>query len=41
MSYTPIIRLNPPLNIPEDLALEGLDILDEAIGAVAREWKLQ
>jgi 4-aminobutyrate aminotransferase-like enzyme len=41
MSYSPIIRLNPPLNTTEDLALEGLDILDEAIGAVAREWKLQ
>ena len=40
MSYSPIIRLNPPLNIPEDLALEGLDLLDEAIGAVAQEWKL-
>ena len=41
MSYNPIIRINPPLNTPEDLALEGLDILDEAIGVVAREWKLQ
>ena len=40
MSYTPVIRINPPLNIPEDVALEGLDILDEAIGATAREWKL-
>ena len=34
MSYTPIIRINPPLNIDEATALEGLDILDEAIGAV-------
>jgi 4-aminobutyrate aminotransferase-like enzyme len=41
MSYTPIIRINPPLNTPEDLALEGLDILDESIDVVAREWKLQ
>lgn len=40
MSYTPVIRINPPLNIPEELALEGLDILDEAIGATAREWRL-
>jgi 4-aminobutyrate aminotransferase/(S)-3-amino-2-methylpropionate transaminase len=41
MSYSPIIRLNPPLNIPEETALEGLEILDEALGATAREWKLQ
>jgi len=34
MSYTPVIRINPPLNIDEPTALEGLDILDEAIGAV-------
>jgi 4-aminobutyrate aminotransferase-like enzyme len=34
MSYTPIIRINPPLNIDEATALEGLDLLDEAIGAV-------
>jgi 4-aminobutyrate aminotransferase-like enzyme len=34
MSYTPIIRINPPLNIDEATALEGLDILDEALGAV-------
>ena len=40
MSYTPIIRINPPLNIDEATALEGLDILDEALGAVARDWKL-
>ena len=40
MVYTPVIRLNPPLNIPEETALEGLEIFDEALGAVAREWKL-
>jgi len=40
MSYTPVIRINPPLNIDEATALEGLDILDEALGAVARDWKL-
>jgi 4-aminobutyrate aminotransferase-like enzyme len=34
MSYTPIIRINPPLNIDEKTALEGLDLLDEAIAAV-------
>jgi 4-aminobutyrate aminotransferase-like enzyme len=41
MSYTPVIRLNPPLSIDETTALDGLEILDEAIGAVAREWKLE
>ena len=39
MSYTPVIRINPPLVIREEEALEGLDILDEAIGAVAKEWR--
>ena len=38
--YIPIIRLNPPLT-SRDAALEGLDILDEALGVVAREWKLE
>jgi 4-aminobutyrate aminotransferase/(S)-3-amino-2-methylpropionate transaminase len=37
MSYSPIIRINPPLNIKEDEALEGLEILDEALAAVAKE----
>ncbi len=40
MVYSPIIRLNPPLNIDEATALEGLEILDEALGVTAREWKL-
>ncbi|HYR46231.1 MAG TPA: aspartate aminotransferase family protein [Thermoanaerobaculia bacterium] len=34
MSYNPIVRINPPLNIDEPTALEGLDLFDEAIGAV-------
>ena len=34
MSYNPIIRINPPLNTDEATALEGLDLLDEAIGTV-------
>ena len=34
MSYTPVIRINPPLNTDEATALEGLDLLDEAIAAV-------
>jgi 4-aminobutyrate aminotransferase/(S)-3-amino-2-methylpropionate transaminase len=33
MSYSPVIRLNPPLNIDEDTALEGLSILEEALEA--------
>ncbi|MEX1244845.1 MAG: aminotransferase class III-fold pyridoxal phosphate-dependent enzyme [Thermoanaerobaculia bacterium] len=40
MVYSPIIRINPPLTIDETTALDGLDILDEALGATAREWKL-
>ena len=40
MVYTPVIRLNPPLNIPEETALEGLELFDEALTSVAREWKL-
>ena len=36
MSYTPVIRINPPLSIDEATALEGLEILDEALGAVSR-----
>jgi 4-aminobutyrate aminotransferase-like enzyme len=34
MTYSPTIRINPPLLITEDLAREGLAILDEALGAV-------
>ena len=40
MSYTPVIRINPPLNIDETTALDGLEIFDEALTATAREWKL-
>jgi len=36
MSYSPAIRINPPLSIDEATALEGLEILDESIGAVAK-----
>jgi 4-aminobutyrate aminotransferase / (S)-3-amino-2-methylpropionate transaminase / 5-aminovalerate transaminase len=39
MSYSPVIRINPPLSIDEPTALEGLEILDEALGAVSREYK--
>jgi 4-aminobutyrate aminotransferase/(S)-3-amino-2-methylpropionate transaminase len=40
-SYTPVIRITPPLSIDERTALDGLEILDEAIGAMAREWMLE
>ena len=34
MTYSPSVRLNPPLVIREEQALAGLEILDEALGAV-------
>lgn len=34
MCYGPSIRINPPLVIDEATAVEGLDILDEAMGVV-------
>jgi 4-aminobutyrate aminotransferase-like enzyme len=34
MSYSPIIRINPPLSIDERTALDGLEILDEALTEV-------
>jgi 4-aminobutyrate aminotransferase-like enzyme len=40
MVYSPVIRINPPLIITEAQALEGLAILDEAMGAVARQFGL-
>jgi 4-aminobutyrate aminotransferase-like enzyme len=36
MTYSPTIRINPPLVIREDQALAGLAILDEALGVVER-----
>jgi len=36
MTYSPSVRLNPPLVIREDEALAGLAILDEALLAVSR-----
>ena len=32
-----ILRLSPPLIMDDDLALKGLDIIDEAIGEVEKE----
>jgi 4-aminobutyrate aminotransferase-like enzyme len=40
MVYSPVIRLNPPLNIPEETALEGLALFEEALTATTKEWKL-
>ncbi|MFB3076268.1 MAG: aspartate aminotransferase family protein [Candidatus Methylomirabilales bacterium] len=40
MCYSPVIRINPPLVVTEQTALDGLAILDEAMGAVAKEWRL-
>ncbi|MBI3548966.1 MAG: aspartate aminotransferase family protein [Elusimicrobia bacterium] len=36
MAYSPAIRINPPLNIPLDLALRGADILAECLASAAR-----
>ncbi len=41
MAYSHVIRINPPLVITEDTALEGLAILDEALGTVVREHGIQ
>jgi 4-aminobutyrate aminotransferase / (S)-3-amino-2-methylpropionate transaminase / 5-aminovalerate transaminase len=40
MSYTPVIRINPPLNIDETTALDGLEIFDEALAATARAFPM-
>ena len=40
MTYSPSVRLNPPLVIREDEALAGLAILDEALLAVSRRHGL-
>jgi len=37
MCYSPRIRINPPLSIDESTALEGLDILEEALQVVASQ----
>jgi 4-aminobutyrate aminotransferase/(S)-3-amino-2-methylpropionate transaminase len=35
-TYDNVIRLLPPITIEEELLWEGLDVLDEAIGAATR-----
>jgi 4-aminobutyrate aminotransferase-like enzyme len=38
MSYTPRVRINPPLVITADQALEAVGLLDEAFAAVLPTW---
>jgi 4-aminobutyrate aminotransferase-like enzyme len=40
MSYSQIIRINPPLVISEDEVMRGVDILDESLAAIARKFRL-
>jgi 4-aminobutyrate aminotransferase / (S)-3-amino-2-methylpropionate transaminase / 5-aminovalerate transaminase len=40
MSYSHVIRINPPLVITEDEALRGVDILDQSFAAIARRFSL-
>jgi 4-aminobutyrate aminotransferase / (S)-3-amino-2-methylpropionate transaminase / 5-aminovalerate transaminase len=40
MSYSNVIRINPPLVITEDEALRGVDILDQSFAAIARRFDL-
>ena len=40
MSYSQVIRINPPLVISEDEAMCGIDILDESFAAIARRFGL-
>jgi 4-aminobutyrate aminotransferase/(S)-3-amino-2-methylpropionate transaminase len=40
MSYSHVIRINPPLVISEDEAMSGIDILDQSFAAIARKFGL-
>ncbi len=40
MSYSNVIRINPPLVITEEEALRGVDILDQSFAAIARRFNL-
>jgi 4-aminobutyrate aminotransferase-like enzyme len=40
MSYSNVIRINPPLGITEDEALQGVDILDKSFAAIAQRFGL-
>ena len=41
MSYSHVIRINPPLVITEDEALQGVDILDQSLAAISERHALQ
>ncbi len=41
MTYSPTIRINPPLVIREETALAGLAILDDALSVIVREHHLE
>jgi 4-aminobutyrate aminotransferase-like enzyme len=38
MAYAPRVRINPPLTISRDQALEGVAILDEVFRELAKKW---
>ena len=40
MSYSHVIRINPPLVITEEEALRGVEILDQSFAAIARTFHL-
>jgi 4-aminobutyrate aminotransferase/(S)-3-amino-2-methylpropionate transaminase len=40
MSYSNVIRINPPLVLTEDEALRGVDILDQSFAAIALRFSL-
>ena len=40
MSYSHVIRINPPLVITENEAMRGIDILDQSFAAIARQFGL-
>jgi 4-aminobutyrate aminotransferase-like enzyme len=40
MCYSNVIRINPPLVISEDEALRGVQILDQSMAAIARQFHL-
>src|SRR6266849_4307459 len=40
MSYSQVIRINPPLVISEDEAMCGIDILDQSFAAISRKFGL-
>ena len=40
MSYSHVIRINPPLVITENEAMRGVDILDQSFSAIASRFGL-